>query len=250
MKDFRIVILAAGKGNRMGTELPKALISIAGKPLLQHLIERVKASGLDDVPLVVVGHGREHICERFGAECEYVVQEQQLGTGHAVSVCQDALRGVKNILVLYGDHPLVSKESIQKLVALHTESRSVMTATTTIVPSFDGWYRVFMHWGRILRDASGRVIGNRQFKDATEDERMIKELDPALYCFQAEWLFEHIFSVKNANAQGEYYLTDLVQMAVAEGHEVPTLLVPPEEAIGINTPEEKAVAEELIERLI
>lgn len=248
MDDLKIVILAAGKGKRMGSDLPKALIPIAGKPILQRLMESVKASGVDGIPVVVVGHERELICESFNEECQYVVQEEQLGTGHAVLVCREALAGAKNVLVLYGDHPFISASTIQRLVTMHQSTGSVMSMMTAVVPSFDGWYNVFNHWGRILRDRHGHLLGIRQFRDATDSEKEIKELDPALYCFRADWLWENITQLKNFNAQGEYYLTDLLQTAVVQGHEVPSLSVPPEEAIGINTPEEKAIAEEILKR--
>lgn len=230
----------------MGSDLPKALIPVAGKPILQRLLESVRASGVDDHPVVVVGFGQEQICHDFGDVCRPVVQAEQLGTGHAVSVCRDELADAENVLVLYGDHPFVSPETIQKLVALHHESGGVMSLMTTVVPSFDGWYKIFSLWGRVLRDLQGKIIGNRQVKDATEAEREIKELDPALYCFSGPWLWENIFRVDNKNAQGEFYLTDLVKLAVSQGHEVQSMQIDPRESIGINTPEEKDLAEEIL----
>jgi bifunctional UDP-N-acetylglucosamine pyrophosphorylase/glucosamine-1-phosphate N-acetyltransferase len=247
MQQFRIVILAAGKGKRMNSDLPKTLIPIAGKPILQRLMESVKASGVDGIPVVVVGHEREKVCETFNEECEYVIQEAQLGTGHAVMCCQDAVKDAENVIVLYGDHPFISAKTIQKLAELHASSGGVMTMMTTIVPSFDDWYTVFSHWGRILRDAHGHLLGIRQFKDAMESERDIREVDPALYCFKAPWLWENINQLKNFNAQGEYYLTDMLELAVTQKHDVASLQVPPEEAIGVNTPEELAVAENIFE---
>jgi bifunctional UDP-N-acetylglucosamine pyrophosphorylase/glucosamine-1-phosphate N-acetyltransferase len=247
MENFRIVILAAGKGKRMNFNLPKTLIPISGKPILQRLMESVNASKVDGVPVVVVGHEREQVCESFQGSCEYVVQEEQLGTGHAVMCCRGALLGTQNVIVLYGDHPFISAPTIQRLAGLHTNSGGVMTMMTTVVPSFDDWYHVFSHWGRILRDAHGHLLGIRQFKDAMESERNICEVDPALYCFQASWLWENIHQLKNFNAQREYYLTDMLELAVTQKHDIASLQVPPEEAVGVNTAEELAVAEQIFQ---
>ncbi len=248
MQDTKVVILAAGKGKRMGSDLPKALIPVAGKPILLRLLETVRGSGIDDVPTVVVGHGHEKICEAFGDICRTVLQTEQLGTGHAVKVSHEALVGATYVLVLYGDHPLVSAEAMRKLIDLQKTSGAVMSIMTTTIPTFEGWYRVFMHWGRIIRDTNGTLQHIQQYKDASEEERLITELDPALYCFRADWLWENIERVGNQNAQGEYYLTDLPALAVAQGHHIPSLFVPPEEAVGINTPEEKAIVEEILGR--
>lgn len=247
MEKFRIVILAAGKGKRMNLDLPKTLIPIFGKPILQRLMESVDASKVDGVPVVVVGHEREKVCESFQGNCEYVIQEEQLGTGHAVMCCQRAVENAENVIVLYGDHPFISAQTIRKLAELHTNSRGVMTMMTTVVPSFGDWYSVFSHWGRILRDAHGHLLGIRQFKDAMESERDICEVDPALYCFKASWLWENINQLKNFNAQGEYYLTDMLELAVTQKHDVASLQVPPEEAVGVNTPEELEVAERIFQ---
>ena len=186
---FRFIILAAGKGTRMGAEVPKALVPVGGKPILQHLHESVMASGVDGIPIVVVGHERAQLCAVFNGECEYVVQEKQLGTAHAVQVCQDAVNDADAIIVLYGDHPFVSAEALQRLAKLHEESHGVITMMTTVVPSFDEWEN-YRGWGRILRDAHGHINAIREYKDAMESEREIKEVNPGLYCFDTKWLWE------------------------------------------------------------
>lgn len=248
MTDVKVVILAAGKGKRMGSDLPKALIPVAGKPILLRLLESVKASGIDPFPTIVVGHGHEQICEAFGGICHPVLQKEQLGTGHAVNVCREALASATHVLVLYGDHPCISAQTMQRLVDLHKQSGAVISMMTTTIPNFEGWYQVFLHWGRIIRDASGKLLHIQQYKDANEAERAITELDPALYCFRADWLWKNIDQITNRNAQGEYYLTDLPAIAVSQGHVIPSLSVPPEESVGMNTPEEKAVIEEILAR--
>lgn len=245
---FRFVILAAGKGTRMRSEIPKTLIPIGGKPILQHLYESVVASGLDGVPIVVVGRERTRLCESFGGSCEYVVQEKQLGTGHAVTVTKDAVGDAEALIVLYGDHPFISSESIRTLAKRHEERGNTITLMTSTVPTFDGWYKAFQYWGRILRGDDGHIIGIREYKDASERERDIHELNPSLFCFNTAWLWEHIGRLKKENAQGEYYLTDLIQMAVEGKQPLSSINVAPEEVIGINTHGEREIAEEVLKR--
>lgn len=242
---FRIVILAAGKGKRMKSELPKTLTPVNGKPILGYLLDAVKESGLDPKPVVVVGHGREHICDAFGAACEYAVQEEQLGTGHAVRMAKDAVGDADTVIVLYGDHPFISAETIKRLADTHAESKGVITMMTVTVPDFEGWRAVFKGWSRVLRDGDGEVVGDVQVKDASEEQLKIHELNPCFLCFKAEWLWPKLEGLKNENAQGEYYLTDLVAAACAEGQDIMTIPVSPEEAVGINSPEERDLAERL-----
>lgn len=244
---FRFIILAAGKGTRMQQNLPKALTPIGGKPILQHLYESVKTSGVDGVPVIVVGPERPELCQSWGGQCDYVVQQQQLGTAHAVNVCRDAVNDADALIVLYGDHPFVSPQTLRNLADLHQKNHSIVSIMTTTVPSFDTW-PIYLHWGRVIRDSKGSVKAIREYKDATESERMITEVNPALYCFDTAWLWENIQHIKNINANGEYYLTDLVERAVAQGHEIATMSIPPEEAVGVNTQEEREIAEILLSK--
>lgn len=247
---FRTVILAAGKGTRMGSELPKVLLPIGGKPILQHLIESIQASGVDGVPVVVVGPERAKLCEHFGETCNYAVQDEPLGTGHAVMCARDVVGESDAVIVLYGDHPFVSPDALRRLTKIHADRQTVLTMMTTVVPSFDDWYGLFLHWGRVLRDAHGHIMGIREYKDAMESEQQIREVNPALFCFDAKWLWENISQLKNLNAKGEYYLTDLVELAVAQGHEIAGSEIRPEESIGVNTPDEFKAAEEIYAKKI
>ena len=210
MMNCRIVILAAGLGTRMGGDVPKALVPIGGKPILQHLIESTKASEVDDKPIVVIGRERDLLCETFGGECDYVVQEQQLGTGHAVMVTEEAAKEANDIVVLYGDHPFVSPETLRALHDTHHVQENIITMMTAEVESFDGWKKIFSHWGRIIRDDNGGIVGIRESKDSSEEELLITEVNPALFCFDSEWLWKNIHTLKNDNTQEEYYLTDLI----------------------------------------
>jgi len=242
---FRFIILAAGKGTRMQQDLPKALTLIGGKPILQHLHESVTASGVDGVPVVVISPDQPRLCEMWNGQCEYVIQYEQLGTAHAVQSCRNAVTDADAIIVLYGDHPFISKETLQQLAGLHEQSKGVLSMMTTTVSSFSEW-PIYHHWGRIIRDKHGHIMAIREFKDAMESEQAITEVNPALYCFDTKWLWSHIDQVKNYNAKKEFYLTDLVELAVAQGHEVASMSIAPEEAVGINTQEERMIAEKLL----
>ncbi len=232
----------------MKSDVPKALTPVGGKPILQHLHESILDSKVDTEPVVVIGPERIKLCESFDGVCSYAVQEEQLGTAHAVKMAKEAVGDVDAVIVLYGDHPFVSSETLQRLAKVHEENAAKVTIMTTTVPSFDDWYSAYHHWGRILRDSHGCIMGIREYKDAMESEQGIREVNPAFYCFDTKWLWENIEQVKNFNANEEYYLTDLIELAVTQGHEVHSMNVAPEEAVGINTKEELAIAEHLLKK--
>lgn len=244
----RIVILAAGEGSRMGADVPKPLVEIGGRPMIEHLLDNIAESGIDDKPIVVVAPSS---LEAFGnvcqdQRCEYAVQQEQLGTGHATMSAREACNGAESIIVLYGDHPFISAEVLATLSELHIESQAAISILTTKVPNFKKQFDGFKSWGRIVRDASGRVEKIVEAKDASDEELEIKELNPAIYMFNAEWLWAHLPEIKNKNANGEYYLTDLIGIAIEEGEDVATAPADPLEVIGINTPEELERAENLL----
>lgn len=242
---FRVVVLAAGKGKRMKSELPKTLTLVNGKPILGYVLEAIRVSGMDTQPVIVVGHGREHICDAFGQQCQYAIQEEQLGTGHALRCAKEQASDADAVMVLYGDHPFISAESITRLAEEHAQKQNTLTMMTVTVPSFEGWYQAFLNMGRIVRDVNGALVGIREYKDASEETRAIQEVNPALFCFDAAWMWAQLDALKNENAQGEYYLTDLVAMAFEQGKSISTIPLAPEEAIGINSPEERELAERL-----
>lgn len=242
------MILAAGKGTRMKSDLPKVLTPVGGRPILARLMAAVKASGLDEKPVVVIGHERSRICDTFNGFCEYAVQEEQLGTGHAVLSAKQTVGDSDAVIVLYGDHPFISSETLLALAGRHEERGNTLTMMTVTVPSFEGWHAAFLYWGRILRGSNCHMTGIREFKDATDEERAIREVNPSLFCFRADWLWENLPKVGTKNVQGEYYLTDLVALAVSQGEKLSSISVAPEEVIGINTPEEQEIAEALLVR--
>lgn len=242
----RIVILAAGKGTRMNSDLPKVLVPLSGRPMIKYLLDSVFASGVDLRPLVVVSPDNQELIKKNLAEynLEFVIQDNQLGTGHAVSCVKDSLdQKTEKLLVLYGDHPFLQSESIKKFVATPNEALIIMP---TKLSNFDGWQQNFYHWGRIVRGLNQQVEKIVEFKDASEAERLITEVNPGFMCFNRGWLFENIDKLKNNNKSEEYYLTDMVGLAFAAGEEVKTINIEAREAMGVNSLMELEIAEALL----
>lgn len=237
--DVRIVILAAGKGKRMGGTAPKVLMKAGGVPMLVRLLRAVKESDLDPRPIIVVSPENEAaIRAECGEKYEYVVQRELLGTGHAVQCALPAVGNARAVIVLYGDHPFVRPETILRLHRFHCEKGAPMTMMTVTVPDFEEWRRPFFDFGRVVRNAEGQIINIVELKDASPAERGIKEVNPSFFCFDVRWLADHIDSLKNRNAQGEYYLTDLARIAIERGERIASLDASPLESIGVNTPEQ------------
>jgi bifunctional UDP-N-acetylglucosamine pyrophosphorylase/glucosamine-1-phosphate N-acetyltransferase len=239
MKNLEIIILAAGKGNRMGGDKPKVLTEINGKPMLSYILSEIEKT-YSKKPTIVLGYKAEEVISHFGDDQKYVMQKEQLGTGHAV---KEALPHIppsaKHILVLYGDQPLVKSETIINLYKAHiNQNTSPLTLGIVAVPDFMDWRKGFYDFGRIVRDAEGKIIKNTEKKDATPKELEIKEVNPSYYCFNYEWLLENISKIDKKNASGEYYLTDLVNIAQSQGYELNSHLIPAHEALGVNTPEQ------------
>jgi bifunctional UDP-N-acetylglucosamine pyrophosphorylase / glucosamine-1-phosphate N-acetyltransferase len=248
--ETRVLVLAGGKGTRMGANVPKAMVSVAGKPIVDRILEAIKYSGVDDHPALVVGHDLEQLQEYVGDRAEFVIQYEQKGTGHAVMVAEEQLRDVKHVIVLYGDHPLYSADTINRLVSSHEDERAVITMTTVTVPDYKDWREVYTHYGRIIRDENGIVKAIKEYKMCSDDERKITEVNNGLYCFDGEWLWKNIKKLSDDNAKGEYLLTDLISMAVRDDKLVETSNCPDTEGIGVNTPEEVDMAEAVIENRI
>jgi len=245
---MNVVILAGGLGKRMGNpDLPKVLVPLRGRPIISYIIDAVKESGVDSKPTVVVGKNAEMIKSALGDSCDYVWQKEQLGTGHAVLCTQELLEPrAEDVVVLYGDHPLISKRMLQALAEEHGSNHNVLTLATTVVPDFEDWRVSFYDFGRIIRGKDGSLKRSVEKKDASQKELEIKELNPCYYCFMASWLWPSLEKLKPNNAQGEYYLTDLLQMAVDEKVKIGTILIEPKEAMGVNTKEQLALVEALL----
>lgn len=249
MSKFAVVILAAGKGKRMGADLPKVLHLFQGRPFIAHLVGAVKRSGICERPTVVVCDEHDLVQKALGDSCDYVIQEEQLGTAHAVQCTEEFLSGrAENILVLYGDHPLLKAETLRALRGLHEkENHHSLSLMTTVLPDFDGWRAAFQGFGRIVRGQDGEIIKIVEFKDASEEEKKILEVNPMYCCFKADWLWENLSKIDNNNAQGEYYLTDLVKKAVDQGEKIAILQIANVECLGINRPEELEMVQKMFE---
>ena len=241
---IKIVILAAGKGKRMESDLPKVLSQVKGKHMIRHVIESVSKIH-NEKPYAVVGHKAELVQSELGDLCFYILQKEQLGTGHAVSCAKEDCEDAEDIVILSGDQPFIKAETIKKLIKKHLESGAKVTFTTTVLPDFLDWRKGFTAFGRILRK-DGKVIGIKEFKDATEEEKKIKEVNAGCYIFNAEWLWKNLEKIKNENAQKEYYLTDLLHIASENNEKIETVKIDPREALGANTKEELAILEKLV----
>ena len=235
----QLIILAGGKGTRMRSEMPKVLHLVNGVPILRRLLDALEP--IFPSPMVVIGYRGEDVRSSMGERCRYAVQEEQLGTGDAVRVALESLSGeeIDRVAVVPGDHPLVGRETMKRLLSFHEKERACVSLATAVVPDFDGENETFLHYGRILRDASGAVAGIVEWKDASESERDIREVNTSYYVFDARWLRSHIGDLSRNNAAREYYLTDLVRIAVDGGERVAALpLLDSREALGINDPEQ------------
>ncbi len=241
----QIIILAAGHGKRMQSELPKALTLLHGKPFIKHVLDTVLFSGVCDNPIIVVGQKGDQVRQTLGSVYSYATQKEQLGTGHAVMITETVAKDADIVLVLYTDHPLVSADTIKNLINTQKEKEAIITMATVAVPDFNDWRQTFLSFGRFIRDDSGEIKKIVELKDATEEEKMIKEVNPAYMCFDAKWMWKHLHMLKNKNAQNEYYLTDLVGMAFAENQKIASISIDPLEALGVNTKEQLEIIEKL-----
>ncbi len=240
----KIVILAAGKGTRMKSADPKALAPLRGKHIIEHLLKSVLDSGIDPRPTIVVGYEREQIMQELGDKYEYVVQEEQLGTAHALLAAQSTLKYVEHIVVLYADQPFIKSETIKKITDKHLKSGAKITFATTIVPNFENSYKAFWNFARIIRDG-GKLLRIQEFKDMTDEQKSIKEVNAGCYIFEAKWLWDNLKKIGNKNAEQEYYITDLLPIAYSNGVLVETVQIDPEEAMGANSKEELEILERL-----
>ena len=244
MNKIKIIILAAGKGVRMGGDLPKVLAQVKGKSMIKHLLESIEKSGIDEAPVIVVGYKKDMVIKELGDKYHYINQENQLGTGHAVSLAKDYLKDTaKHIMVLYGDHPFISAQTIKNINEKHLKSRKKITITTVKLPDFKDWRINFVNFSRIIRDASGKIIKDIQYKDANDKEIKITEVNPCYFCFNGEWLWGKIKTLKTDNAQKEYYLTDLIKIAIEDGLKIESIEIEPREALGANTKAELDILE-------
>lgn len=207
------VVLAAGVGSRMKSSLYKVLHPVCGKPMVQHVVDQLHKSQLDEI-VTIVGHGAESVQEQLGDQTAYAVQGEQLGTGHAVQMASSQLEGKQGTtVVVCGDTPLLTSETISQLMNQHEQEQAKVTVLTTTVENPTGY-------GRIIRNEQGHVEKIVEEKDANETEQAVREINTGTYCFDNELLFDALKQVSNNNAQGEYYLPDVLEIANNRGEKV------------------------------
>lgn len=239
-QDIWAVILAAGQGTRMKSELLKVLHPVAGRPMVDHVLRAARGAGITDY-LVVVGYQAEKVKDALGGGVEYVLQLDQKGTGHALMQCEPSLSGkTGDLLVLYGDNPLLDARTISDLVVTHRETEADATALTAIMPDPVGL-------GRIIRDASGRYLRTVEEKDASPEQLRIKESMSGIFIFKMPLVFDLLRNLKPNNAQGEFYLVDVLGKLVEMGRPVSVSIASDyRTVIGPNTRQGLAQAEAIM----
>ena len=241
MSQLKTVILAAGKGTRMKSALPKVLHRVCGKCMVELVIEAAREAGSDDICLVI-GYEGEQVRKEVGGGVRYVWQKEQLGTGHAVKCASEFIGTSGDVLILCGDTPLITGKTLKALYEYHVKEGNGATLLSAIVENADGY-------GRIIRDEEGHFIKNVEHKDATEEERKSKEINSGMYLFKAQDLSEALTEITNDNAQGEYYLPDTLEVIRKKGQKVEAFaLENAEEIAGINTLEQLAEAEAVMKK--
>ncbi len=233
------IVLAAGAGTRMKSDKPKVAHEVLGKPLVNWVLDAAEEAGIERL-VTVVGHKREQVIPLVEDRAEIVVQEEQRGTAHAVLSCSDALADFEgSLLVLSGDCPLITSGTMKALIDMRESNDAAVVVLTMEMSDPTGY-------GRIIREADGSVARIVEQKDASPEEAVVTECNSGFYCFDAKALFEALGQVGSDNAQGEFYLTDVLEISRNAGRAVLALPAKdPNECLGINTREQLAAVEEI-----
>ncbi|NQV27345.1 MAG: NTP transferase domain-containing protein [Rhodopirellula sp.] len=242
MSNAVAIVLAAGKGTRMKSDLPKVLHKVCGQSMVEHVFDAIRGAGVTRI-ICVIGHEADLMREQLGhhADVEFALQEEQNGTGHAVQMTAPLLKNYDGpVLVLAGDTPLLRAESLKGLLDELTTYNAVAVVGSAITDNNQGL-------GRIVRDADGAFTSIVEEKDADDQQRAIKEINTGCYAFDAKSLFESLAEVKPLNTQGEYYLTDCPEILRKQGRNVlAAARLDINEAMGVNTQEQLAAVAEVI----
>lgn len=244
MKRFKTIVLAAGKGVRMKSDLPKILHPICGRPMIDYVLNLAKS--LDSLKTyVVLGHQNATVKKHLGGKVTVVIQKKLLGTADAIKSAQSFFRGDQwDVLVLSGDAPLLTKETIQGLLRKHRATKAGCTFLTAIVDCPCGY-------GRVIRDGQNQVIAIREDLDATEEEKKINEINAGVYCFHSRQLFDAIKTIGMNKKKKEFYLTDIMALFLEKNLTIETVTTQDQnEALGINTREDLACAHAVLRRRI
>lgn len=233
---FVTVIMAAGKGTRMKSELPKVLFKACGKPMIDWVIDSCEG---DSRPVAVVGHKKELVIEKIKDRADYVVQDEQKGTGHAVSMAMEYLKANEDgyTIVLAGDMPLIKRETIDKLKEMAMDGNDGIVLTAKVDNPFG--------YGRIIRDENGKFAEIVEEKDATDEQRKVNEINSSVYCIRTKLLIDCLGKLGCDNAAGEYYLTDVIKMLSGD-YKIVTLCTDFDECLGVNSKAQLAVASEIL----
>lgn len=235
---LKSLVLAAGKGTRMKSELPKVIHKVNGIPMLKKILNELSILGTEE-DILILGHKKERVIEEVG-DYPFVVQEKQLGTGHAVLQAKELLKDYDgDVMILCGDTPLLKNETLKKLYEYHKGNESVTTVLTSVYDNPFGYGRI------IKRD--GKVLGIVEEKEATDEEKKIKEVNAGVYCCNAKELFKALDKITNDNEKGEYYLTDIIGIQVLENKNVLSFVLEDnEEILGVNSKVELAEASRVL----
>ena len=242
-QDLAVIILAAGKGTRMQSPLPKVLTPIFGNPTLEYVLDISEKLGPART-LVVVGYQGDRIREKFDKrDIEFVLQAEQLGTGHAAYQTEQVLTNFEgNVLILCGDMPLIKVETLERLLNQHKKMSAKCTVLTLKTKASNDF-------GRIIRDDKGLILKIVEFRDASEKEKNVDEFNSGVYCFDKKLFFKALSSIGDNNLQKEHYLTDTIEYSVKSGYRVASIQTEnTEEIIGINSPDDLKRVEDLLEK--
>ncbi|HYC83258.1 MAG TPA: NTP transferase domain-containing protein [Candidatus Paceibacterota bacterium] len=254
-----VVILAAGQGTRMGSDIPKALTILNGKPFIEHVLDAVAQARVRSKPIVVVSPLNNFLIgEAVGDRCYYATQHEPKGTGDAVKSALDHVASsVQQVLVLYADHPLVKSSTIERLALTQAAEAANGSLAVTMgvcqLPDFKDSRRAFVHFGRVVRSSDGAIARIVEYQEADDETRALLEVNPAYYCFNADWLrsaLQRLRPHNRSNGKEEYFLTDAIGLLVEEGGVIAETPASSTEALGINCPEELLLAEEAISSLV
>jgi bifunctional UDP-N-acetylglucosamine pyrophosphorylase/glucosamine-1-phosphate N-acetyltransferase len=242
-ENLDVIILAAGQGTRMKSATIKILHRAAGRPIIDYVLDMAAEIGVRP-PIMIVGHQREAVQRAVGGRARYALQEEQKGTGHAVLQAAPLLDGARHVLILSGDVPLTRPETLRRLLDEHEQSQNALTLMTMKLDD-PGMY------GRVVRDAGGAVTRIVEAKDATGEELLINEVNAGIYVFDGAHLFDNLRNLSTNNAQGEYYLTDLLAVLRNAGKRVGAVVAhDPIEALGVNSRADLASVEGEIQRRV
>ena len=237
------LVLAAGQGKRIKSNLPKVLHKVCGKEMVNHVIDSIRKSKIDDIN-IIIGKGAELV--KVGTESRkvsYSLQAEQLGTGHAVICAKEFLKDKKGVVAIFtGDTPLIKQETIERLVENHINNKNAATILTALVEDPTGY-------GRIVRK-DNQVLKIVEHKDCNEEELKINEMNSGIYCFDIELLVDALEKLNNNNEQGEYYLTDIIEILKSQNKPIGAVITDYEETIGVNSRIQLAQAEEILKNRI